>query len=59
MMIALRRRATVEFSPAFQGWDHTLTHNFFVASATVEMFNRRCRDEIENPSRDPGLKRPG
>jgi len=37
----LRRRATIEFSPAFQGWDQAQTHNHFVASATVETFNRR------------------
>jgi hypothetical protein len=37
----LRRRATIEFSPAFQGWDQAPTHNHFVALATVEIFNRR------------------
>ena len=37
----LRRRATVEFSPVFQGWDQAPTHNLFVALATVEIFSRR------------------
>jgi len=37
----LRRRATVEFSPVFQGWDRTPTYNPFVALATVETLTRR------------------
>jgi hypothetical protein len=38
----LRRGATGEFSPAFQGWDQANSFdNLFVASATVERFIRR------------------
>jgi len=40
-----RRRATIEFSPVFQGWDQASTYNLFVASATVVVFNRRLGEE--------------
>ena len=35
----------IELSPAFQGWDQAPTHSSFVASATVEVFNRRLGEE--------------
>jgi hypothetical protein len=46
----LRRRATVELSPAFQGWDHRSQTNPFVALATVECFNRRSREGLYFPA---------
>ena len=39
--------------------DHAPTHTTYVALATLERLNRRCRDEMENITHDPGLQRPG
>jgi hypothetical protein len=54
----LRRGATAEFSPAFEGRDQPSPPNI-VALATAESFTQSVADATTFVSLDPGLERPG
>ena len=58
--VRLRRRATVEFSPAFQGRDRR-ANSCYVASATTGVYVSAVADAtgFGGADGDPGLERPG
>ena len=57
--VILRRRATPEFSPAFQGRDQRCDSSH-VAFATIEsMFQLSLTRQCLVSRTDPGLERPG